>query len=64
MSNKTQKVRDEIHRRLKLLAAQEGRSLQDITEELLEDALQRRNNNIDSGAGSPGRGAGSREDNT
>lgn len=51
--NKSQKIRDEIHKALKKLAAEEGRSLQDVTEELLEHGLQERGITFDEGTDGP-----------
>lgn len=44
MGDKTQKISEELHRKLKLLAAQEGKTLQEITEEVIRDGFAVRNN--------------------
>lgn len=43
MSGKTQKIDAELHKKLKLLALQEGKTLQQLTEELIRDAIEERN---------------------
>jgi len=40
MGDKTQKIREEIHRKLKILAIKEGKTLQRITEEILEKGIK------------------------
>lgn len=43
MPDKTQKISAELHRKLKLLAIEEGKTLQEITEEVLKDGFKARN---------------------
>lgn len=40
MNDKTQKVSEELHLELKILAAKEGVSLQEITEEVIKKGLK------------------------
>jgi len=49
MKDKTQKIASDLHRLLKLYAAKEGRSLQDVTEEILRNGLQSRGVDTDNG---------------
>ncbi len=44
MADKTQKIAEELHRKLKLLAIEEGKTLQEITEEVIRDGFAARNN--------------------
>ena len=44
MSGKTQKIDAELHKKLKLLALQEGKTLQQLTEELIKNAIKGRDN--------------------
>ena len=43
MSGKTQKIDAELHKKLKLLALHEGKTLQQLTEEIIRDAIKERN---------------------
>lgn len=40
MVDKTQKIADAIHKELKILAANESKTLQEVTEELLREGLK------------------------
>ena len=44
MSGKTQKINSELHKKLKLLALHEGKTLQQLTEEIIRDAIKERDN--------------------
>ena len=44
MSGKTQKIDAELHKKLKLLALHEGKTLQQLTEEIIRDAIKERDN--------------------
>ena len=43
MPGKTQKISEELHRKLKMLAIQEGKTLQEVTEEVIKDGFKARN---------------------
>lgn len=40
MNDKTQKISEQSHRELKVLAAKEGKSLQEITEEVIKIGIK------------------------
>lgn len=42
MSDKTQKIAAELHRLLKMQALKEGKTLQELTEEILRDGMEER----------------------
>lgn len=44
MGDKTQKISEALHRKLKILASEEGKTLQEITEEVIKDGFAARNN--------------------
>lgn len=62
MKARTQKIREEIYQRLKIIAAKEGRSLQAVTEELLENALRSRVDGTNQETGGHGGKGGSTKD--
>lgn len=63
MITKTQKIADELHRTLKKIAAEEGRTLQEVTEELLRYGIEQRGNAPTKRACEPSRDGSSKGDN-
>lgn len=47
MQDKTQKIAERLHKILKMQAIREGKTLQQITEEILTDGLERRSQKTD-----------------